>query len=177
MTTRQSVSLAAVAAFVLVASAWTQAGPQKADAPRTYTATKSEPVLYTPKAEIDEGFAKNKLVLRELGKGHYMVESAQRSKPGSPEIHLKDTDVTYVVKGSATLITGGTVEGINPQNQVRPGNAHPEYEMRGGKIVGGTTYHLHAGDSVVVPPGVPHWFSEVDPPFYYLNIKVRVGVE
>jgi mannose-6-phosphate isomerase-like protein (cupin superfamily) len=174
MTARKSALLTAIAALAFAPGAWAQAGqPQSAPA-KTYTAAAgTRPVIYTSKGTIDEGFAKNVLILHESEGGHYMVESAQRSKPGSPEIHLKDTDVTYVVKGTATLITGGTVVDMVAQNQTRPGNPHPEYELRGGKIVGGQTFHLQAGDSVVIPPGVPHQFAEVSTPFYYLNIKVR----
>ena len=175
MTRTQSVSRAVMMmVFVFAAGVWTRAEPQEAAAGQTYvTPATARPLIYTPKEKIDEGFAKNELMLHESEGLHYMVESAQRSKPGGPEVHLKDTDVTYVVKGTATLVAGGTVNGIVTRRQGRPGDLHPEYELRGGTIVGGTTYHLKAGDSVVIPPGVPHCFCEVSAPFYYLNIKVR----
>jgi mannose-6-phosphate isomerase-like protein (cupin superfamily) len=173
MMTITSGSLTALATFALATGAWAQVPQASKDAPKTYTATDARPVIYTSKATIDAGFTNKVLILHESEGDHYMVESAQRSTPGAPEVHLKDTDVTYVVKGTATLVTGGTVMELSPQRQGRPGNPHPEYELRGGRIVGGQTFHLQAGDSVVIPPGVPHQFSEVSAPFYYLNIKVR----
>lgn len=174
MNTRRGSFAAMVMACALAAGVVTLAEPQEAGPAQTYvTPATARPLIYTSKEKIDEGFAKNELMLHESEGLHYMVESAQRSKPGGPEVHLKDTDVTYVVKGTASLVTGGTVNGIVTRRQGRPGDLHPEYELRGGTIVGGTTYHLKAGDSVVIPPGVPHCFCEVSAPFYYLNIKVR----
>ncbi|MES1255318.1 MAG: cupin domain-containing protein [Acidobacteriota bacterium] len=175
MVRTRTASLAATVALVFAAGVWTTAEPQGTPAGQTYVTPKTaRPLIYTSKEKIDEGFAKNELMLHESEGLHYMVESAQRSKPGSPEVHLKDTDVAYVVKGAATLTAGGTVEGIVTRTEGRPGDLHPEYELRGGKIVGGTTYHLKAGDSIVIPPGIPHCFCELSSvPFYYLNIKVR----
>lgn len=80
------------------------------------------------------------------------------------EIHTRDTDIAYVLRGSATLVTGGTavdVKEIGPE------------ELRGTAIQGGETRQLQAGDVVVIPNGVPHWFKEVQAPFLYYVVKVR----
>ena len=46
-------------------------------------------------------------------------------------------------------------------------------ELRGNSIDGGDISRLTAGDVVVIPNGVPHWFSEVKGPFLYYVVKVR----
>ncbi|HET9062068.1 MAG TPA: cupin domain-containing protein, partial [Candidatus Binatia bacterium] len=85
-------------------------------------------------------------------------------KPGEAEVHRRDTDVIYVLGGTATIVTGGeVVEG----REVEHG------ELRGREIRGGETRRLAAGDVLVVPNGIPHWFSAVDAPFTYYVVKVR----
>jgi len=157
----------------LTGIAWAQPQAPAKTANNTYTApATAEPVIYSSKDAITEGFEHGNLMLHD-SHGSYMVETAKRDKPGGAEVHLMDTDVTYIIKGSATITTGGTVVDVNPNSPSRPGNPHPEYEIRGAKIVGGQTFRLSAGDSIVIPKGVPHQFSEVQGPFWYFNVKVR----
>jgi len=75
---------------------------------------------------------------------------------------LDDTDVFYVVSGHATFVTGGEM--------VDPHTTAPN-EIRGTSIRNGTTQKLSAGDVVVVPSGVPHWFQTVAEPFDYFVVK------
>lgn len=79
------------------------------------------------------------------------------------EVHTRDTDIVYVLSGTATLVTGGTVVG---------GHETAMDEVRGAAIDGGDTRRLAKGDVVVVPNGVPHWFKEVASPFLYYVVKV-----
>ena len=92
----------------------------------------------------------------------YRVGTARRDGPGEVEIHTIDTDIFYVVEGSATLVTGGETQ--NPKT-VGPN------EIRGTTIVGGNARNVGAGDIIVIPKGVPHWFNEVPGPFIYLVVK------
>ena len=95
---------------------------------------------------------------------NYMVHTSHRDKAGLAEVHELDTDIIYVIEGSATVVTGGTVvEG-------RPTEAN---EIRGASIAGGQTRRLSKGDVLVVPGGTPHWFSDVSAPFNYYVVKVR----
>jgi mannose-6-phosphate isomerase-like protein (cupin superfamily) len=156
----------------LTGTAWAQPQAPAKTVNKTYTTpAAAEPVIYSSKDAITKGFESHTLMLHD-SHASYMVETAQRDKTGGAEVHLMDTDVTYVIKGSATIITGGTVEDVAP-TPARPGNPHPEYEIRGAKIVGGKAIQLSAGDSIVIPKGVPHQFSEVHAPFWYFNVKVR----
>jgi mannose-6-phosphate isomerase-like protein (cupin superfamily) len=86
-----------------------------------------------------------------------------RASPGEVEIHDKETDTFYVLEGSATLVTGGTMVG----GKVSAANQH-----RGKSITGGETRQLTKGDVVVIPAGIPHWFKEVPRSIDYYVVKV-----
>ncbi len=94
----------------------------------------------------------------------YKIHASRRDGPGIAEVHTRDTDIAYVLEGSATLITGGRAVDLQP--------VAPE-ELRGRAIEGGETRELVKGDVVVIPNGVPHWFKEVKAPFLYYVVKVR----
>lgn len=92
----------------------------------------------------------------------YKVHASRRDQPGRPEVHDTETDVVYVVSGTATLVTGGTV--VQPETTA-PG------ETRGTSIENGDVQKLAAGDVIVIPAGTPHWFREVNGPFLYFVVK------
>ena len=97
--------------------------------------------------------------------GEYKIHASRReSKPGLAEIHTRDTDIIYVLEGSATLVTGGTA--VEP----RPSGAE---ELRGPAIEGGETREIVPGDVIVVPNGTPHWFKRVNGPLLYYVVKAR----
>lgn len=122
------------------------------------------PVSFFPKKDVDEGFAKGSVLFDGSGGRNYMVHASRREGPGMVEVHTKDTDILYVLKGSATVVTGGTmVEGKNIAAD----------EIRGKEINRGETRKLVPGDAMIIPNGVPHWFKEVDAPFLYYVVKVR----
>ena len=96
--------------------------------------------------------------------GNYTIITSRRDSPGMVEVHEKDSDLIYVIKGSATFITGGNL---------LDGKKVSENEIRGNQLNGGTAQSLVAGDVIVVPAGTPHWFKEVQAPFLYYTVKVR----
>src|ERR1700724_2710101 len=77
-----------------------------------------------------------------------LVSGSHRDKAGQVEVHDKETDVIYVVDGTATFVTGGTMVG---GKMTKPG------QLMGSDIKGGQTHHLSKGDVIVVPAGIPHW--------------------
>lgn len=128
-----------------------------------------EPVTYIDSKMMAEAFAKGAVLIgseenmMHAGRG-YMVHASRRDKPGEAEIHTWDTDVVYVVDGTATIVTGGTA--VDPK-EIAPG------EIRGKEITGGEARKLSKGDVMVIPNGVPHWFKEVKAPFLYFVVKPR----
>src|SRR5579872_4120274 len=81
-----------------------------------------------------------------------LVSGSHREKAGQVEVHDKETDVIYVVDGTATFVTGGTMVG---GKSTKPG------QWLGSDIKGGEPHQLSKGDVIVVPAGTPHWFKEV----------------
>jgi glc operon protein GlcG len=118
-------------------------------------------VTYLPRDKVAAAFAKGSPLLET---GTYKIEASHRTEAGQVEIHVKDTDIMYVVDGSATLVTGGTV--------VDPKTIETD-EIRGASIRGGETREIIKGDVIVVPNGVPHWFRQVPAPLNYYVVKVH----
>jgi glc operon protein GlcG len=116
-------------------------------------------------------FIDSQTVARGLEKGavlvstaNYMVHTSHREMDGIAEIHTLDTDLIYVLEGSATFVTGGSV----PDAKTIEPN-----ELRGSSIVGGESRQVAKGDVIVVPAGVPHMFTAVHGPLNYYVVKVR----
>ena len=118
-------------------------------------------VTYVPADQVKAAFAKG-VPMVEVG--DYKIHASRREGPGLAEIHTRDTDIAYVLQGTATLVTGGTAVGVKETG--------PE-ELRGTAIEGGRTRELKVGDVVVIPNGTPHWFKAVSAPFLYYVVKVR----
>ena len=88
-----------------------------------------------------------------LAKGaNYTVGTNFRTTGAAPEIHEKTMHIWYVLDGSATYVTGGTLIG---GKVTKPGLT------QGTNIEGGKTVQLTKGDVIVIPPGTPHWWKEV----------------
>jgi glc operon protein GlcG len=98
-----------------------------------------------------------------LENGQFKIHASRRETAGMAEVHTRDTDIVYVLDGSATLVTGGTVV---------DGATTAMDEIRGAAISGGEIRQLTKGDVVVVPNGVPHWFKQVNGPLLYYVVKV-----
>jgi len=127
------------------------------------------PVTYIKSQKVSASFAKGAVLVGEdetmmHAARNYMVHASHRDKAGVVEIHEQDTDIVYVLKGSALLITGGTPVGTKT---IAP------HEFRAPTVTGGETIKLVPGDVVIIPNGVPHWFKEVEAPFDYYVVKVR----
>ena len=125
---------AAVVANLGVVSAQQPAAPQ---------------VTYVDAAKVNELFAKP----GPLANGSDFTASiARRTAAGQVEVHAKETDIFYIVDGSATFVTGGSMVG---GKETRPN------QMLGTDITGGQTHQLKKGDFISIPAGIPHWFKEV----------------
>lgn len=118
-------------------------------------------ITYVPRDAVARAFEKG-MPLLEVG--DYKIHASHREAPGQAEVHERDTDIVYVLRGCATLTTGGRVV---DSKQVGP------EEIRGLRIEGGESRTLVQGDVIVIPSGMPHWFEKVESPFDYYVVKVR----
>ena len=120
-------------------------------------------VLFFDKTQVSASFSKGAVLLDGTNR-NYMVHTSRRDQPVQAEIHALDTDIIYVMEGTATFVTGGTAV---EAKEIAPN------EIRGLRIDGGDTRQLIKGDVIIVPNGVPHWFKAVGGTFLYYTIKVR----
>ena len=120
-------------------------------------------VKYFSSAEVHAAFDKGSPLLNKDGKTYWIL-AGRRDKPGQSELHEKDTDVFYVLQGSATFVTGGKM--------LEPKTTAPD-ELRGSGIEGGESRTLSKDDVIIIPAGTPHWFKDVQGTFLYLVVKVQ----
>lgn len=85
--------------------------------------------------------------------------------PGDANLHQVDTtEIYYMLKGSATLVTGGSlIDPYQPETSTT--------SLRGRGIEGGVTRKIVPGDVVVIPGHTPHWWSELDSDIEYLIFR------
>jgi mannose-6-phosphate isomerase-like protein (cupin superfamily) len=98
-----------------------------------------------------------------LATNNFKIQAGRRTGPGEVEIHARDTDIFYILEGTATFVTGGTA--VEKRDTGKG-------EMRAKEIAGGHAQTLSKGDIIVIPAGIPHWFKEVHGPFLYYMVKV-----
>jgi mannose-6-phosphate isomerase-like protein (cupin superfamily) len=83
--------------------------------------------------------------------------------PGPPILHrLQMSEIYYVLEGAGTLVTGGTMTGVQNEDVVSP---------RGTVIEDGVSRRIGPGDIVIIPGGVPHWWSSLESDIKYLILR------
>jgi mannose-6-phosphate isomerase-like protein (cupin superfamily) len=138
------------------------ADPQTPAAPAPAVIHPSSPTAVTiiPDTKVLDAFKKGVPMLET---SEYKINAGRRDGAGGVEVHGRDTDVFYILEGSAVLITGGTVQ---------DGKTTAPNEIRGTAITGGESHKVSKGDVIVIPRGVPHWFKEVPQvPLLYFVVK------
>jgi mannose-6-phosphate isomerase-like protein (cupin superfamily) len=95
--------------------------------------------------------SKKQQTLRMLEGGRYNVNIRRITNAETALVHPDTADVWVVTEGSGTLTTGGKLDQ--------------------GKIVGGESHTIKAGDIEFIPAGVPHGVSGVTGSITWLNIR------
>src|SRR5437867_3486333 len=142
------------------------AAPSSREKPGSVIAARtSAAATFIDAKSVSAAFAKGMPLLETTS---YKVHASRRVEPGQAEIHTLDTDVIYVVDGSATLVTGG--KAIDTK-EIAPN------EIRGTKIEGGQEHQISKGEVIVIPNGVPHQFTAVTGELHYLVCKPTASAE
>lgn len=97
------------------------------------------------------------------------ISVRRRSAGGEPQyaiIHPLSIEIYYILDGTASLVTGGTLD-----PPAAPTNADL---VRSTSLRGGERRRVGTGDVVVMQPGTPHWFESIDGTITYLESRVRV---
>lgn len=139
---------------------------------------------YIEKSELDAYTARGKaqnitdqqVRAVDVGKSNVAVGMVYRGKlTGTSAVAEHDlvSEVYHVISGSATLVTGSDITDMQrrpPDNNAvkmlnGPGN-------NGKSIRNPQTHQLKAGDVIVIPAGVGHWFTKIDDHINYLMIRI-----
>lgn len=117
----------------------------------------------------------------DLGKYNVGVGILHRGKtgPGASTVdgvsglsHTQVTEVYYIISGSGTLVTGGTMTDPSPE----PAEGATVKVLVGptmrGRFQKGQSRTVGAGDIIIIPSGVPHGFSAIEDHVDYLAVRV-----
>lgn len=97
--------------------------------------------------------------------GKAAVAMLYRSKPeASALIHNDVTETYYILSGSGTIVTGGSLGTPKPTDLTRVNAGMSQTGTR----VGGESRKVKPGDIIIIPAGTPHSFSELAAPISYL---------
>ena len=105
------------------------------------------------KAKVDRKDNQALLAQSMIRLDPYNVSLEYRAAVANAAVHETEAELFYVVDGSAMLVTGGKLK-----NETRTNAAN----LSGSGIEGGLSRHVAKGDFIMVPEGVPHWFSQID---------------
>ena len=84
---------------------------------------------------------------------------------GDANLHpVNTTEIYYMLKGYATLVTGGTLIDPYPAPE-------PSISIRGKGIANGVTRRIGPGDVVIIPGHTPHYWSDLETDIEYLIFR------
>ncbi len=88
----------------------------------------------------------------------YRINVIRRTQSGAPLTHAGNTELHYIIEGSATVVTSGKV--------VR--------DSSGATVEGGISRRVTKGDVILVPADTPHWYKDVEGSVTYLEVRFVV---
>src|SRR2546425_1543214 len=141
------------------------------------------PAIDIPKADLEATLARapaagvmdQQIRVVDIGKYNVAVGVLHRAAKAKHTAisHAQVTEVYHILQGSGMLVTGGAIVDATPgaagsetaQHLVGPSTTAPS-------IRNGRTRKVSPGDTIVIPPGVAHWFTSVDDDMNYLVVRV-----
>lgn len=116
------------------------------------------------------------LRVASINNGEYNVAVAVVHRAKAANIaagleHNQITEIYHVISGSGTMVSDGTME--NVKNSTDPHTISVVGPSAGGgKMVGGKSRKISAGDVVILPPNTAHGWSEVSEELVYLVVRM-----
>lgn len=83
---------------------------------------------------------------------------------GPASVHETEAELFYVLEGSGTVVTGGT---LTDERRTNPEN------LTGAGIQGGNSRRVTKGDFILVPEKTAHWYSAIDGTLVLMSIHLR----
>ena len=113
------------------------------------------------------------------GNDRVSIDIIKRTRPEEgPIVHQTVTEIYQVLGGGGTLMTGGMLlngkPALGPDGKpLNPESIGPS--ISGTKIMGGQSRHVAVGDVVLIPPGTPHKFTQLDGQVTYMVARYNPG--
>jgi mannose-6-phosphate isomerase-like protein (cupin superfamily) len=163
---KAAVAAVGLTAALTAAASGQQSAPEapSAPAPRGTTAT------FVSAADLDAALKKTTAANPAMSTARidshdqYRINIVRRGRPAGAIAHAVGTELHYIVEGSGTIVTGGTL--------VRPAADAPQGTQA--SIEGGVTRKVVKGDAILIPENTPHWYSEIDGAIAYLEVRFSV---
>jgi hypothetical protein len=138
------------------------------------------PSVYLSASDIEAGLNKidPKLVASQtggsvpVGKGYNAVVRRRVTGPQYAITHTRDLEYLVITKGTATLVTGGTLIPPIIDSDSYPIKDPNAIVRSAAGVKGGQAREIGPGDVVVTPPGTPHWLSKINGTIEYVEIRI-----
>ena len=156
----------------VLASLLTVAAPLAAQAPQPAPTDRTKATLFTA-ADLQAALARlpgdrPSGAARVFSLAPYAVGVERRNpQPQAASMHKDRAELFYVIDGSATLLTGGTL--TSPKEDGA--------DVRGPGIANGTPLKFGKGDFMIVPSGVPHQFVDLTGPVTVMSMYLPNAVK
>lgn len=121
--------------------------------------------IYKTQAELTSaltaGAATPDMLTSEVSNSdRHRINIVRRTKAAGAVAHAGFAELHHIVDGSGTLVTGGTI--VRPTGSGRAGGA---------TIQNGVSRHVQKGDVILIAPGTPHWYKDLDGAITYLEVR------
>ena len=102
--------------------------------------------------------------------GVWRLSIEHRKLPQRPAIHQQEGEMWAVIDGTATIRTGGKIEGAAAPTAATATQAAGN--VFGKTIVGGTDHPVGPGDFLLIPENVPHEIVAASPTLKFIVFEV-----
>jgi len=158
----KTVAPEAAAAAASTALPQAPAGPDAAVEMKTFaTSADVQSLLAKAKAERKEGQGLVPETILSLAP--YAAHLEYRPATAPAAVHETEAELVYVIDGTGTLTTGGTVVG---EKRLNPSN------LSGTAIDGGNIQAVAKGDFAIIPENTPHQFKPSNGPLVLMTMHV-----
>ena len=132
------------------------------------------PKIFTSSAEVQQLIAHAREIHKDqplisqpiLSLAPIRANMEYRTASFQAAVHEKEAEMFYVIDGSGTIITGGT---LKDEKRTNPTN------LSGSGIDGGTSRIISKGDFLIVPEGVPHQLTDIKGELILMSVHVPRG--
>ena len=102
--------------------------------------------------------------------GVWRLSVEHRKLPQRPAIHQQEGEMWAVIDGTATIRTGGKIEGAAAPTAATTTQAAGN--VFGKAIVGGTDHRVGPGDFLLIPENVPHEIVAATPTLKFIVFEI-----